>query len=84
MAINQYQEDIFADWKQQRFIVVDREIAHDNNTAYMVVLTDIKFWCNHEAALDAWCVDHPGAYQMGMTVAFDTRDLLLLFTLRWS
>ena len=84
MAVNQYQEDIFADWKKQRFIVVESAIAHDNATAHMVVLTDIHFWADHAEELEAWCDSNPGAYQMGMTVAFDSHALLLLFTLRWS
>lgn len=84
MAVNQYQEDIFSDWKKQRFIVVEPAIAHDNAVDHMVLLTDIYFWSEHAEELDAWCADHPGALQMGMTVSFDSHALLLLFTLRWS
>ena len=84
MTVNQYQEDIFSEWKKQKFIVVETPIAHDNLVAHMVVLTDIYFWTDHADALDAWCAEHPGAAQMGMTVRFDSAELLLLITLRWS
>jgi len=84
MTVNQYQEDIFSEWKKQRFIVVESAIAQDNNVTHMVLLTDIYFWSEHAAELDSWCVDNPGAVQMGMTVGLDSRELLLLFTLRWS
>jgi hypothetical protein len=84
MTINQYQEDIFSEWKKQRFIVVESAIAHDNAVSHLIVLTDIYFWTDHADALDAWCADHPGAVQMGMTVGFDNQELLLMFILRWS
>lgn len=84
MTVNQYQEDIFSEWKSQRFIVVDAVIARDNMTSHMVVLTDIYFWAEHQDDLDKWCDEHPGVYQMGMTVSFETQEMLTLFTLRWS
>jgi hypothetical protein len=83
MSVNQYQDDIFADWKNQRFIVIDYNIAK-NEQALMVVLTDIPFWSEHVKQLDQWCVDNPGARRIGMTVEFDTAELLTLFVLRWS
>ena len=84
MTVNQYQEDIFSDWKTQKFIVVEVDIATDYHVAHLVVLTDIHFWADHADELVAWCAEHPGVCQKGMTVSFDSRDLLLLFTLRWS
>lgn len=84
MTVNQYQEDIFAEWKTQRFIVVEPAIAHDNAVDHMVVLTDIYFWTENAEALEAWCDSNPGVIQMGMTVSFNSRESLLLFMLRWS
>lgn len=84
MAVNQYQEDMFAEWKNQRFIVVEHAIARDNDVAHLVVLTDIRFWADHADELEEWCCQYPGAYQMGMTVGFDTQELLTLFCLRWN
>jgi hypothetical protein len=81
MIVNQ--DDILADWKTQRFIVVDYNIAK-NEQSLMVVLTDIAFWSDHVEQVDQWCVDNPGARRTGMTVEFDTSELLTLFVLRWS
>ena len=83
MTVNQYQDDIFADWKKQRFIVIEYDLGKDI-TRPMVVLTNITFWSQHVEQLDQWCVDNPGARRIGMTVEFDTVELLTLFTLRWS
>jgi len=83
MSVNQYQDDIFVDWKKQRFIVIDYDVAK-NEQALMVVLTDIPFWSQHVEQLDQWCVDNPGVQRIGMTVGFDTPEALTLFTLRWS
>lgn len=83
MTVNQYQDDIFADWKKQRFIVTENAVAKDN-TAHTVFLTDIAFWSEHVEKLDVWCEHNPGAKRIGMVVEFDTAELLTLFVLRWS
>ena len=75
--------DILADWKTQRFIMVEYDIAKDEQVL-MVVLTDIPFWSQHVEELDQWCKDNPGVRRTGMTVDFDTPEALTLFTLRWS
>ena len=75
--------DILADWKTQRFIMVEYDIAKDD-PVLMVILTDIAFWAEHVEQLDAWCEHNPGAKRIGMTVEFDTTELLTLFVLRWS
>jgi hypothetical protein len=81
MIVNQ--DDILADWKTQRFIVVDYNIAKDD-LELMVILTDIAFWAEHVEQLDQWCKANPGVHRTGMTVEFDTPEALTLFTLRWS
>jgi hypothetical protein len=83
MTVNQYQDDIFADWKKQRFIVTEHAVSKDN-TAHTVFLTDISFWSEHVKKLDAWCENNPGAKRIGMVVEFNTAELLTLFVLRWS
>jgi hypothetical protein len=81
MIVNQ--DDIFADWKKQRFIVTEYAVAKDNTT-HTVVLTDIAFWSDHVEQLDAWCEHNPGVHRTGMIVEFDTSEALTLFSLRWS
>ena len=80
MTVNRYQDDIFADWKKQRFIVTEHDVDKDNT----VYLTDIAFWSEHVEKLDAWCANNSGAKRIGMIVEFDTPELLTLFFLRWS
>jgi hypothetical protein len=83
MSVNQYQDDIFADWKKQRFIVRKFDFLKDN-VAPTVILTDIAFWAGHVEELDAWCEHNPGVHRTGMIVEFDTSEALTLFGLRWS
>ena len=75
--------DILADWKTQRFIMVEYDVAKDD-LELMVILTDIAFWAEHVEQLDQWCKDNVGAQRTGMTVTLDTPEALLLFTLRWT
>jgi hypothetical protein len=82
MIVNQYQDDIFADWKKQRFIVAEYAVAKDT-IAHTVILTNIAFWSDHVEQLDTWCEHNPGAKRIGMVVEFDTAELLTLFVLRW-
>jgi hypothetical protein len=76
--------DILADWKTQRFVVIDYPTVWDNDVARTAILTDIDFWVEHIDQLDRWCEDNSGAQRTGMTVTLDTPEVLLLFTLRWS
>ena len=76
--------DILADWKTQRFVVIDYPTEWDNDVARTAILTDIDFWVEHIDQLDQWCEDNVGAQRTGMTVGFDTPESLLLFTLRWA
>jgi hypothetical protein len=48
----------------------------------VIILTDWQFWTQHQAELDAWCLEH-GAQRTGMTVDMPD-DVLILFALRWS
>jgi len=75
--------DIFANWKTQRFIMVEYDVAKDD-PELMVILTDIAFWAEHVEQLDQWCKANPGVHRTGMTAEFDTPEVLMLFTLRWS
>jgi hypothetical protein len=76
--------DILADWKTQRFVVIDYPTVWDNDVARTAILTDIDFWVEHIDQLDQWCKDNSGAQRTGMTVTLDTPEALLLFTLRWT
>lgn len=76
--------DIFAEWKQQRFIVADAIIIEGLTTArHLIVLTDIAFWAERADELAQWCAD-VGCRTAGMTVELDTDQQLTAFTLKWS
>jgi len=74
-------QDVFAEWKKQRFISVDPDLV--DSTAILVILTDIEFWTQNSDQLYEWCNTH-GAVIIGMGVEFKTKQDLILFTLRWS
>ena len=74
-------QDIFAEWKKQRFISPDPELL--GTGAPIVILTDVAFWAANSDQLYEWCEDH-GATVAGMAVEFETPQDLVLFTLRWS
>lgn len=74
-------QDVFAEWKKQRFISVDPDLV--DSAALLVILTDISFWITNSAQLKEWCDMH-GAVITGMGVEFKTKQDLTLFTLRWS
>ena len=75
------EEDIFVDWKKNRFIIAPFEIMHNND--HIVVLTDIAFWSNKSDELISWCNQYNCTMQ-GMTVNIPTDDLLTVFCLQWS
>lgn len=75
-------DDLFADWKRNRFIVAGSDLTESNN--HIIVLTDIKFWAEHADALAEWCERNQGAYPQGMTVEISDDKTLTHFILRWS
>lgn len=77
-------EDIFEDWRNKRFVIVDTTIYRDADyPILMVVLADIAFWTSHFEELYEWCKAY-GGRQIGMTIEFDTHEQLSLFCLKWS
>ena len=76
-------DDILADWKNGRFMVIDPLLAGYLPPEYAsVILTDISYWAEHEAELDAWLEQHQ-ATRSGMIVEMRKSDLVM-FSLRWS
>ena len=73
--------DIFADWKKNKFIMVDYDLLAGQEI--LVILTDISYWIAHEQELTAWCEQH-GAEITGMAIAFPDKKTLTAFALRWS
>ena len=73
------QEDIFDEWKRERFIVAEYP---DMYKGFIVVLADFMFWARHSDELDAWCEKY-GCQVKGMTVEVPDQDTLLLFKLKW-
>jgi hypothetical protein len=73
--------DIFADWKSNRFVLVDFGLL--GKPDLLVVLTDLNFWTNNTDKLLEWCGVY-GARVKGMTVEFDNTEQLTMFCLRWS
>ena len=83
MAANDgYSEDILADWKVKRFVVVDPGLRTSPGFGVSIVLTDISYWADHEAELDAWCEQH-AARRSGMVIDM-SESALMMFSLRWS
>ena len=76
-------EDILADWKESRFIVIDPSLAGYLPHGYVsIILTDIRYWAEREAELDAWCWEH-GVTRTGMILEMP-QPSLTMFALRWS
>ena len=74
-------DDIFADWKTNRFIVAG-QMLHEYDD-HIVVLTDFIFWTYEIDNLIEWCNNNK-CTQEGMTVRIPTDKLLTMFILRWS
>lgn len=68
------------EWKGKRFVIAEFELGF----GYLVVLTDIAYWNEHYEQLQDWCHINNAGKVEGMTVSFQSREELLLFTLRWS
>ena len=73
-------DDIFEDWKKNRFIVADIDEVHQG---ILVVMTDIKYWVEKAEELVDWCQEHNCSVK-GMTIEIPNEETLMLFTLRWS
>ena len=79
-------EDIFADWKTQRFIVADgyaKKYLDQYPNGHLIVLTDFKFWTEHLEDLEEWCDRHDVTHS-GMTLEIPNDKLLTIFSLRWA
>ena len=76
-------EDLFAAWKEERFIVADRILTEDLTSNYVIVLADFKYWAQYSDELLEWCKIHNCEIK-GMTVEIPDEDTLLLFRLRWA
>lgn len=74
--------DVFADWKQNRFIVAPTKLI-DFEGAHLIILTDYTYWSEHYSQLEAWCHDHD-CESRGMTVAIPNDVVLTAFYLRWA
>ena len=75
-------EDIFADWKKNRFIVADSSLT--NTEKHIIVLTDLVYWVEHADALVEWCKHNPKAQTQGMTVEISDDKTLTHFILKWT
>ena len=73
-------DDIFEDWKKNRFIVATVDEVHQG---ILVVMTDIKYWVNNAEELVEWCQEN-NCITKGMTIEIPDEETLLLFRLKWS
>jgi hypothetical protein len=79
-------EDIFADWKKQRFIVGDgyaKQYLDLFPNGHLIILTDFKFWTEYLEDLEEWCEQY-GVKHSGMTLEIPSDKLLTMFSLRWA
>ncbi len=75
-------EDLFANYKKQKFVVVDNELGFGSTT---VALADFAFWNKNFDSLTQWINNcTPAAQQRGMTIDFASHQDLLLFKLKWT
>ena len=73
--------DIMAEFKNKKFVVVSEPLLDKDE--YLVILTDIPYWADHEKELDNWC-NQNGVTLQGMCLAFPNPKTMTLFTLKWS
>jgi len=73
-------EDIMAEFKSARFVVVRPDLGFDPG---LVVLSDLEFWIDRLGDLETWCQLH-GAVRKGPTVEIPSDEILTLFALKWS
>ena len=76
------EQDILANWKNKRFVMVEHALFDLPPKRQLVVLTDVSYWNEHYEELKEWC-DINGGIVEGMTAQFD-EDVATLFALRWS
>jgi len=74
-------EDIFKDWKVNKFIVAEPDL-HDFDD-HLVILTDVRYWTDHIDELLKWCSKH-GCTQEGMAIRVPSDSKLTHFILAWS
>lgn len=79
--MKQVTEDIFAEWKRNRFILANSVL--NDREGLLVILTDFVFWASHIEELMEWCRIYGGEIN-GSTVYFSDQDQYLLFCLRWQ
>jgi hypothetical protein len=81
-------DDIFADWKKNRFVIADdfaKEYFNERHAeGTLIVLTDFRFWGQEHIAdqLVQWCINH-GCRTQGATVEIPNKETLTAFMLRW-
>lgn len=78
-------DDIFADWKNKKFVVTKNFVYEHSLTPQfelLIVLAALGFWAEHVEDLDQWCKDN-NAKREGMTVLIPDQKTLTLFALRW-
>ena len=83
MSVTNVNDDIFADWKNARFIVADKMLTEDLTSKHIVVLADFKYWSQYSDELLEWCEQY-NCEVKGMTVEIANDDTLLLFRLKWA
>jgi hypothetical protein len=76
-------DDIFADWKTEKFIVAESYLTSDLTDKILVVMTDFKYWTEYADECLAWCKQY-GCEVKGMTIEIPDEETLLLFRLKWS
>ena len=74
--------DIFADWKTNRFVVAGPEL-HEFPGCHMIIMTDFSYWSFYSDDCIAWCFENNCTIQ-GMTILIPSDELLTAFYLRWS
>jgi len=74
-------KDILAHWKETRFIIAPDDLVEDE--VILIVLSDYRYWADHQDALSVWCQQHNAQVQ-GMTVVLPDEATLTAFVLRWT
>lgn len=80
--MNTANNDVFAEWKQQRFVVAPTELV-DHPGTHLVILTDYMYWSANYAQLESWCQSNH-CETRGMTVTIPNDTVLTAFYLSWA
>jgi hypothetical protein len=78
-------EDIFADWKNNPFVVYtveESELQLDDHYTHVIILTDIGFWAENMDKLDLWCQENH-CNRTGMMVAVPGEAVITAFIITW-